>query len=109
MKEKGQIANFKCSQIVIIFFFFKKKEQLFTYYYKFISRFANYQILFFQDGNVYQLETTERRCKQYGKRLFRDSDLSQKLMKITFSVKFNVIRFQVYRNIIIYFSFNRQN
>ena len=86
--------------------FLKKKEQLFTYYYKFISRFANYQILFFQDGNIYQLETTDRRWKQYGKRLFRDSDLSQKLMKITSSVKFNMIWFQVYRNIIIFCSTN---
>ena len=82
---------FKCRQIVINFFFFFKKEQLFTYYYKFISRFANYQILLFQDGNVYQLETTDRRCKQYGKRLLRDSDLSQKLMKTTSTVKFNMI------------------
>ena len=43
------------------------------------------------------------------KRLFRDLDLSQKLMKIKFSVKFNVIRFQVYRNIIIHFLFNQQH
>ena len=85
MKEKGQIANFYM-QSDRYNIFFLKKEQLFTYYYKFISRFANYQILFFQDGNVYRLETTDRRCKQYGKRLFRDSDL-----KITSSVKFNMI------------------